>query len=305
MEFGSLFENLLDKLEGWLETAVAMLPNLAVAVVVLVVFGFAARFISRGVARALEHVMSNKQVASLLVKAVRIAIIVVGVFVALGILNLDKTVTSLLAGVGIIGLALGFAFQDIAANFVSGVLMAARRPFVVEDLVKISDFFGRVSAIDLRATRLTQLTGETVIIPNKEVFQNAIVNYTETPKRRIDLTVGVSYDDDLRRARSLAIEAVEGLEHRLESSEVQLFYTGFGSSSIDFTIRFWIDDAEQVAYLRARSEAVIAIKQAFDDNDITIPFPIRTLEFSDGAGPFGQGIADEGARGSDASAAAQ
>lgn len=282
MQFTTLFEHLVDKLHGWLEAIVTMLPNMAVAVLVLLGFVFASRWTSRGVAKALEHLVSNQQIAALLVKGIRIGIIILGSFIALGILNLDKTVTSLLAGVGILGLALGFAFQDIAANFVSGMLMAVRRPFIVDDLVKVSDFFGRVTAVDLRATRLTQLTGETVIIPNKDVFQNAIVNYTDTSKRRVDLTVGVSYGDDLRRARELAIEAVEAIEARDDSRPVELFYTGFGGSSIDFTVRFWIDDAEQVAFLSARSAAVMTIKESFDTHGISIPFPIRTLDLGGG-----------------------
>lgn len=279
MQLTSLFEDLMDKLYGWLSAVVTMLPNMVVAALVLVGFGFASRWIGRAASRALQHVISNQPIVALLAKGAQLGTIAVGLFVALGILELEKTVTSLLAGVGIIGLALGFAFQDIAANFVSGMLMAIRRPFVVEDLVEVSGYFGTVTAIDLRATRLNQLSGESVIIPNKDVFQSAIVNYTDTPKRRVELEVGISYDDELRRARAIAIEAVERLELRDDSRPVELFYTGFGGSSIDFIIRFWIDEAGQAAFLHARSEAVMVIKEAFDAHGISIPFPIRTLEF--------------------------
>ena len=279
MNLADITQPLLDKLQSWGEALMAMLPNAVVAVVVLLLFAIGSRYVSRAVVRGLERVIKSQQLVGLFGQVVRLGLLAAGAFVALSVLHLDKAVTSLLAGVGIVGLALGFAFQDIAANFVSGVLMAVRRPFTVDDLVKVSDFFGRVETINLRATRLTQLSGETVIIPNKDVFQNAIVNYTETKFRRVELEVGVSYGDDLEKAKQVAIEAVRTVKPRDESRDVELFFTGFGGSSIDFQIRFWITDAEQIAYLDARSKAVMAIKKGFDDNDITIPFPIRTLDF--------------------------
>ncbi len=274
-----LLGRLLDKLESWLTALVDMLPNLAVAALTVVAASFAAKWIGRSVHRVLSRVVHSEQIAGLLGKLAYLAVIAGGLFAALSILQLEKTVTSLLAGVGIVGLALGFAFQDIAANFVSGVLMAVRRPFSVGDLVKISDFFGRVDKVDLRATRLTKLSGETVIIPNKDVFQNAIENFTDTKCRRVDIEVGVSYGDDLEHAREVALDAVSSLSERDTSRDVELFYTGFGASSVDFTLRFWIVDADQQPYLSARSAAILAIKRAFDDAGITIPFPIRTLDF--------------------------
>ncbi len=293
MQIADLFGNVLDKLESWLSSAVTMLPNVAVAVAVVVLFGILSRWVSSIAERGLHRVIKQPQIVSLLSSIIRIAILAGGAFTALSVLNLDKAVTSLLAGVGIVGLALGFAFQDIAANFVSGILMAVRQPFEIGALVRLGDYFGTVKTIDLRATRLTLLTGETVIIPNKEVFQSAIVNYTETPKRRVDVPVGVSYGDDLDKARAIALEAVQQLDAYCAEPGADVVYTGFGGSSIDFTLRFWIEDAGQRAYLHARSDAIMAIKQAFDDGEITIPFPIRTLDFGiTGGEPLRQHLGD-------------
>ncbi len=279
MNFGELFGEVLGKLQGWLTTAVKMLPNAAVALVVVVMFGFVSRWVSKLADRGLGKVVKSPQIVGLLSSIIRIGILAAGVFTALSVLNLDKAVTSLLAGVGIVGLALGFAFQDIAANFVSGLLMAIRHPFAIGDLVEVGGHFGRVENIDLRATRLTLLSGESVIIPNKDVYQSSIVNYTDTEKRRVEVAVGVSYGDDLEKSRDIALQAVRSLDACDSEKEPDLVYTGFGSSSIDFTVRFWICDASQGAFLHARSAAIIAIKQAFDAEEIVIPFPIRTLDF--------------------------
>lgn len=279
MDLTELLAQVVDKLQGWLSTAVKMLPNAAVAITVVLAFGILSRWLSKLADRGLSKVVKQPQIVGLLSSIIRIAVLAGGVFTALSVLNLDKAVTSLLAGVGIVGLALGFAFQDIAANFVSGLLMAVRQPFAIGDLVEVDGSFGKVETIDLRATRLTLLSGETVIIPNKDVYQSAIVNYTDTEKRRVEVEVGVSYGDDLAKARSVALEAVRSLEACDPQTEADLVFTGFGASSIDFTVRFWIDDASQRAFLHARSEAIMQIKDAFDANDIAIPFPIRTLDF--------------------------
>ena len=279
MDIGALFQTLVEKLQTWLETAVAMLPNVVAAIGILLVFGLLAKYVSDGVNRALHRVLRSRQIVHLLGKLLRIGLLATGIFVALSVLGLDKAVTSLLAGVGIVGLALGFAFQDIAANFVSGVLMAIRNPFKAGDLVRVLDHFGRVQEINLRATRLSLLTGETVILPNKDVFQNPITNYTDSKARRVDVQVGVSYGDDLEQVVRVTREAVAGVRPRDVSHDPEVFCTGFGGSSIDFEVRFWIDDANEIPWLVARSDALLAIKRAFDEHGITIPFPIRTLDF--------------------------
>ena len=268
------------KFERWFAAAVAQLPNFLVAVLVAAGFWAAAQVVRRGLARALRHTPLTAPVQSLVSTVTAIAVFVVGLFVALGVLGLDKTVTSLLAGVGIVGLALGFAFQDIAANFMSGLILSFRHPFRPGDLVQTQSFLGVVTDVSLRTTVLRQLTGEHVRIPNKDVLGNPLINLSIGGERRVDLSVGVSYAEDLERVRAVAISAIESVDRRRRDRPVELYYEGFGESSIDFVVRFWIDFTRQPEYLAARSEAVIAIKRAFDRERITIPFPIRTLDFA-------------------------
>lgn len=271
-------DQVAEKLGAWLEGGIAMLPNLAVAILLVLAFALAGRILGRGAHRAAVRA-GNDQLAALASVAVRVGVTLVGLFVALGVLQLEKTVTSLLAGVGVAGIALGFAFQDIAANFMSGTIMAVRRPFVNGDWVQTHDCFGVVEEVSLRATVVRLWTGEDVIIPNKEVLANPITNYTRHGKRRIDVDVGVDYDSDLETARRVALEALEALEGRDESRPVEFYYRGFGASSIDFSARFWIDlRGGGLSWLEAQSRGVMAVKAAFDAHGITIPFPIRTLD---------------------------
>jgi small conductance mechanosensitive channel len=278
MGFNQTWGLLARKLIGWGRAFILALPNFLLAVVTVVVFWLIARGVRNVVRRLLHRVSHSEQVTYLLAQMVYIAVLTAGTFIALGILGLQKTVASLLAGAGIVGLALGFAFQDIAANLMAGIYLSVRRPFRRGDLIKAQDFFGIVMEVNLRWTELLTQQGQLVLIPNKQVFENPIMNYSIRGTRRVDITLGVSYADDLEKAKRVAMAAVAAVPGRLPDREVELFYEEFADSSIDFTVRFWIPFETQKDYLAARSDAIIRIKQAFDANGITIPFPTRTLD---------------------------
>jgi small conductance mechanosensitive channel len=280
MSFDQTWSLLARKLTGWGRAFILALPNFLLAVVTVVAFWLLARAVRNLVQRLLRRVSHSDQVIYLLSQMVYIAVLTAGLFIALGILGLQKTVASLLAGAGIIGLALGFAFQDIAANLMAGIYLSVRRPFRRGHLIKTKDYFGIVQEVNLRWTELLTQQGQLVLIPNKQVFENPIMNYTIRGSRRVDITLGVSYGDDLEKARQVALEAVASLPGRLPDRQVEMFYEEFAESSIDFTIRFWIPFETQKDYLAARSEAIIAIKKAFDAAGMKIPFPTRTLDFA-------------------------
>ncbi|MGD2071227.1 MAG: mechanosensitive ion channel [Gemmatimonadota bacterium] len=285
LELSQAFDAALAKVGAWIEALIQNLPDIAAAVVVLVLFWIAARALRSVSKRVMDRATDHGPVKSLVGKTIYLLVLATGVMVALGILELDKTVTSILAGVGILGLALGFAFQDLAENFIAGVMMTIRRPFTDGDLVQTGDHFGLVDTIDLRATTLRLGTGQLVRIPNSDVFGNALVNYSATGERRVDVACGVSYADDLEKAGRVALDAVAGVPGRDETRDPALFWEEFGGSSINFLVTFWIPfGANHGDWLEARSRAIVAIKQAFDAEGVGIPFPILTLDFSDVGG---------------------
>jgi small conductance mechanosensitive channel len=280
---------LVGKLTAWMKELILLLPNLAVAVVFLIAFWLLARGV-RGVAvRLLPRVSRSEQINRLLVQALYLATVAAGLLTALGILGLEKTLTSLLAGAGIIGLALSLAFQGVATNFMSGIYLSLERPFHVGNLIETNKLLGTVEKIHLLWTEIRTPQGQLVLLPNKKVFEEPITNYTEAGKRRIDLKVGIGYADDLAKARQVAIEAVAGVANR--SSEVELFYEEFGESTIDFVVRFWIDATAQTDFLAARSDAIERIKRAFDEHQISLPFPTRTLDLGGLGSPAGGALA--------------
>ena len=275
----NLSDIIQDKIAKWYEITVSMLPNFVLSVVLLVVFYFVARFFKWLTYSVFLRALRSRELKKIVSKIVYFIILIVGLMTSLSVLELDKTVTSILASVGIIGLALGFAFQDIASNFISGFFMAIHKPFNVGDVVEVKDYQGTVTRLNLRTTELRTFEGNDVIIPNKEIFQNPITNYYSTASRRITVEVGVSYAEDLEHVREVTLKALESLPFILKDRSCEVFFKEFSDSSITFDARFWVEYTQNAQFLSGKSEAIMAIKRAFDKEGITIPFPIRTLDF--------------------------
>lgn len=270
---------LVDKMQNWLNDLVLLLPNLVIAGVTFFVAVLIARLVGNLVRKTMDRATSFTTLNNLAATAARTAVIAGGLFVALGVLGLDKTVTSLLAGAGVIGLALAFAFQDIAGNFMSGIILAVRRPFKVGDVVETNDHFGVIEEINLRSTLVRTTQGQIVIIPNSMVLQNAMKNYSKIGQRRVDLSCGVAYGDDLELAERTALGSMEKMDIINKDKPVDLYFTEFGDSSINFKLRFWVNFSKPSDFMKARSQAIKTLKVAFDEAGLTIPFPIRTLDF--------------------------
>ncbi|MCB9221906.1 MAG: mechanosensitive ion channel [Ignavibacteria bacterium] len=269
-----------DKVNGWWETAVSMFPNFIVAIIVLVIFYLIAKYIKHLLKKFFQKFYGQSAVINLFSNIVYLSVLTAGLFVALDILDLDKTVTSMLAGLGILGLALGFAFQEIASNFISGIILSINKPFTIGDIIEVDGNTGTVEFVSLRTTNIRTFQGQKILIPNKTIFQNAITNYTENGKRRVDLEVGVSYGDDLEKVQKVTLEAINSLDDILKEEAVQFFFTDYGDSSINFVVMFWTEYKKKHSeYMEAKHRAIMAINKAFNANDISIPFPIRTLDF--------------------------
>ncbi len=272
-------QTVTQKLGGWLDSFISLLPNMAVTLVLLIIFLVLAKLGSKLFKKLFSKTSNNKALELLFSTAIYATILGIGLFIMLGVLGLNTAVTSLLAGIGVIGLALAFAFQNIAANFLSGIILAFRRPFKSGDIIETKDIMGKVTKTNLRDTVIETFQGQVVYIPNKDFLQHAFYNFSALEKRRIDLAVGVSYADDLEKVENVVLSAIKNLEGVIDKDKIVFDYFEFDSSSINFNIRFWIEYPGQPGYLTMRSKAIKAIKSAFDEQDITIPFPIRTLDF--------------------------
>ncbi|MEM1137661.1 MAG: mechanosensitive ion channel family protein [Bacteroidota bacterium] len=273
------YDLIMSKLKSWLVNFFDILPNFIAALIILIIFWQIARFARRTAIKFLANVVKNETILKVLTTVIFYFIIFEGLFVALSTMNLEKTVTQLLAGAGILGLALSFAFQSIATNIISGIIIAATRPLKLFDLVETNGFMGVIDEIGLRIIKLKTFDGQDVFIPAKEILEQPLKNYGTTPKRRIMLQVGVSYGEDLEKVREITLEAAEKVTYRSAKDPIILSFASFDDSAISFELHLWLKTSNQTDYLLARSDLIIEIKKAYDAHDITIPFPIRTLDF--------------------------
>lgn len=279
MDINEVYKLVQQKLSVWMHDFIRILPNILLASIVFILGLFIARSVKKISGKLANKLSLNSTLNNLVASVMYMCFIGITLFIVLSILKLDKAVTTILAGAGIVGLALAFAFQDIAANFISGIFISFRRPIHIGDIVKIGDYMGKVSDINLRDTILLTFQGQMVIIPNKNVFQNPIENYSLLGKRRLDLEIGISYAEDLEKVQRITLDALKDIDGLCEDEKITMYYKEFGESSINYIIRLWLRDPEQSAYWTASNQVIINIKKAYDENRITIPFPIRTMDF--------------------------
>jgi small conductance mechanosensitive channel len=187
---------------------------------------------------------------------------------ALDILELDKTVSSLLAGVGIIGLALGFAFQDLTSNFISGAFIALRRPFDVGHTVETNGFIGTIEEIQLRSTTLRTSAGLHVIIPNKDIFQKPIINYSRTDARKVEIEFILPNTIDVVFVEKVITSTIKELQRSYPIENIQVFYLAIETPNMRTQATFWTNHIEPNSYIRLKHEAIIALYQAFAGNGI-------------------------------------
>ncbi len=278
-EINTSLEAFWTTLQSWIDSLVANLPNIILAALVLVVSISVSSFIKKYASKLVRRFSKNQTINGLLANIITLGFLILMLFVVLGILGLNTALTSLLAGAGVVGLAVGLAVQEPLMNLFSGILMSTKSLYNVGDLIETNGYFGVIKKVNLRSTILMQLSGEEILLPNKNIIQNPLVNYTVSGKRRLTLGCGISYGDDLEKVKSVTVNAVESHVAYDDRQPVEFFYEGYGDSSINFIVRFWLNGTSQKAMLKARSEAIMAIKKAYDENGIMIPFPIRTLDF--------------------------
>jgi len=270
-------EKLTKKLQGWGESAIAEIPNFILALVVLTVFWMASAWVYKLVSNSLNKSHLNENLKHLLASTVKISFFCLGIVVALGVLDLQKTVFSLLAGVGVLGLALGFAFRDLAANFVSGIMLAINSPFKNGDVVKIKGIQGTVQDIRLRDTLIRNFDGQDVFIPNKEFLSNEFLNYSSYGKRKIKIEVGIGYEDNQTEGVEKVLSAVKANSDILKDPAPKAFISSLGGSSVNIEAHAWIEYPGE-SYLMVRNDLTSQIKTSLEESGFNIPFPIRTLE---------------------------
>ena len=202
-KFNNAFQEMWNKLDGWFDSFIVNLPNIILAIVVFAMSLLLSRYIKKIALKILDKSRLQKSMKRVIAKIVAISVVLLGLFLILGILNLDKTLNTVLAGAGVAGLAVGLALQGALANTYSGIVLSYVKYIKFGDWIETNDYEGEVVDIDLRAVTIKQVDNNLVYIPNKMVVENPIKNYSTTAQSRVILECGVAYDSDLNTVRDL------------------------------------------------------------------------------------------------------
>jgi len=271
---------LRDQLQGMATGFVAALPSIAIALFVILLTWIVARFATRFSDMLVDKTDIRPSLKNLIDTMEKLAIWVIGLFIAAVVVMPDLTPASLLAGLGIGAVAIGFAFQDIFENFLAGVLIMVREKMRIGDIIECEGITGKVEHISLRESHVRKLSGELTVVPNSILFKNPVEIFTDVEQRRHEVVVGVSYDTNLDHAADVIRRAVEGIDEVLASKGVDIFAQEFNSSSVDFLVRWWAGSSPRSGW-ESKDKVVRAIKASLDEAGIEIPFPYVTHTFKE------------------------
>lgn len=280
IELDDAWNEMISRLATWFKSLITNLPNIILAIVVFIIAVLLSKYIKKFILTILSKSSLQSSMKNVIAKLISVFVILLGLFLVLGILDLSKTLNTVLAGAGVAGLAVGLALQGALSNTYSGIVLSYIKQIKFGDWIESNGFEGEVIDIDLRAVTIRQPDNNLVYLPNKLVLENPIKNFSSTAQSRVILSCGVAYASDLEFVQELVKKTItQGFDPVASADDVIFLYTAFGDSSINFETRFWIKSTSALEVARAKTRAMMYIKKAFDENNITIPFPIRTLDF--------------------------
>ena len=241
------------------------------AIIAVLIF-YVGRMIARLITRGLHNVMQKQEVDKILESFVcNLAYWAMMTFVIIATINqIGIQTTSLIAIMGAAGLAVGLALQGSLANFAAGVLIVLFRPYRVGDFVEAAGISGVVTQVQILTTMLKTGDNKMIIVPNGQIMGSIITNYSANDTRRVDLTVGVAYDDDLDKVRETLQSLVKADDRILDEPECLIAVAELANSSVNFTVRPWVKTAD---YWPVKFDLTEAIKKRFDKEGISFPFP--------------------------------
>ncbi len=264
-----------------------------IAIIILLVTLFAAKWAAAGTRRALSRVRGFRHdptVLSFAVQVVRVVVLLIG-FIAV-LQRLGVQTTSIIAVLGAASLAVGLALQGTLSNVAAGVMLLILRPYRVGDLIDVGGNIGKVQRLDLFTTQMTDANNVKIVVPNKKVFDDTILNLSGQKTRRMELKIGVGYGANLNRAREVMIAAAAGVEPVLKTPEPWAGVTNLRDSSVEMTLHAWTLSGD---YWQARADVFQAVKESLDAAGVEIPFPQQVevpYGYAQDAAPASKGLVE-------------
>lgn len=260
---------------------VMALPMLTLGLVFFIICYALARPVSTLLVRPIGYVSQSELIRLVTRRTISLLIILLGLYVFLRFAGLSEFAIAIVSGTGVMGLILGFAFRDIAENFISSLLLSVQKPFKIDDVIEVQGQLGIVKQVTARATTLVDFDGNHIQIPNATIYKNIIRNLTANPKMRGKFTIGIGYDSSILEAQQLATKVLSSQPTILQDPEPQVLVDELGSSTVNLKVYFWID-AQQYSLLKVSSMLMRLIMREFERNNISMPDDAREIIFPQG-----------------------
>jgi len=267
------YEEIIDLLTRNLPFLNISLADIFLAMIVIFVGYLIAILISKYISKIMKKANLSKILVEFTSRIVRILLIIFAISIAVGFLGVDVGAAVISLSV-VAGFIFGFAFQETLGNLAAGFMIAITKPFKKNDFVEVSGHSGRINTVGASITSLITLDNKRIIIPNSKVWGEPIVNYTALSTRRIDMKIGISYNDDIGKAMKVAMGVVTKHKNVLKEPAPYIGVSDLGDSSVDLLIRPWVKTDD---YWNTKWDLTKNIKEAYDQEGISIPFPQRDL----------------------------
>ena len=269
----------LERIDSWLDGLIRLLPNIVIAIVLLVIAIVVAVFARRLIIRTMRS-RDRENLGEVMGGLVKWAVIIFGGLIAATLVFPTLKPGDLIAGLGVSSVAIGFAFKDILQNWLAGLLILLRQPFEIDDQIEVDGFEGSVERIETRATIIKTYDGQRVVMPNSDIYTNAVLVKTANPKRRSQYDIGIGYGDDIDQATTVILEAISNIDGVEQDPAPEAFAWDLAASWVTIRARWWTKSS-RADVVSAQAKVIKAVKQALDDAGIDMPFDTQVQLFHD------------------------
>jgi small-conductance mechanosensitive channel len=285
------FRPALREIESLLRKGFASLPLFALAIVILPLAFYAAKLVATLVERMLGRQVESPFLRGVIARVAAIPVFLIGLYLVLQVAGLTQLALSILGGAGVAGIIIGFAFRDIAENFLASLLLSIRQPFRRGDYISVGDQQGTVQSMNTRSTLLLSMEGNHIQIPNAVIFKSTIVNYSAAPARQEFLQIGIGYDVSVAHAQEIIRKVLAEHEAVLSDPEEPLVLVdSLGAATVNLRAYFWFD-GHTYSVFKVRSALLRLVKKALMEANISMPDEAREVVFPQGVPVIGMGSA--------------
>ena len=281
--------DILKKLEAYYHGFLKSVPQIALAILIIFIGVLIANWLTSLFQRRIRQKSHDPLMSNFLAKAIKLILIICIILLALNTAGLNNIASAIVATAGASAIVIGFAFKDIAENFLAGIILAFNRPFHIDDTVQIENVFGKVKAMEFRYTKITTFDGRNVYIPNSDVLTKPVFNFTEDGFYRSDFIVGIAYENDIEKAKKIILSCIDA-EAAIIKDDVHINFVAedeLAASTVNLKIFFWVSTEDfRRGTLQTRGRLLQSVKMQLEANGFSLPANITELKFYEASKSF-------------------